>query len=59
MAKTERKIGLRDATLEEAVEIIKRCITSAEKKLQIAFFRQRQGEEFANTVERRALNGRR
>jgi hypothetical protein len=44
----------RDPSLDQAVDIVRRCITQDEKKKQIAWMAIRFGEEFAKTVEERA-----
>jgi hypothetical protein len=49
-----KKLETRDPSLDQAVEIVRRCITQDERKKQIAWMAIRFGAEFAKTVEERA-----
>lgn len=43
----------RDLSLDQAVDVVNRCITSEEKKKQIQWMAIRFGEKFAQTVAAR------
>lgn len=42
----------RPATIDEAVESILRCMTKAERIRQLAWFKDKHGDIFANEVKR-------
>lgn len=44
--------SFRPATIDEAVESILRCITKAERIKQLAWFKEKHGDIFANEVKR-------
>lgn len=44
-------VEFRPATVEEAVESIMRCVLKQSRVEQLAWFRVKQGDEFANQVQ--------
>ncbi len=45
-------VGFRPATIDEAVESILRCMTRECRVMQLAWFRDKQGDIFADEVKR-------